>query len=315
MQKQKILNLTFNPQRREALENLKNLGILGLGGVALAHLHTLDLNLNENLSELSTQILSSNVPSQIASLPLKAFHFNFDLPFEILLKQERNEHSKAYKMFIPLLSSEFYDESKNYSFYLTKKIKKFNHNAFLAYHYDSLASLIKDLEAQNFFVKTLSLYEDIKELLYYLILDPFRYKLNEQNYIEFVEKNTQKIKDIELQSYYKLDFNALKNPNAYKIENSKYTKTIYELIIKKQGSVDALRTYHLALTLLEDLQKELPNKQEKAKKLLKCLEFIGKDNIKTMYIGSLRQEHKENYTPIIGRLATTMIMKDGLFIG
>ncbi|MCH5336964.1 MAG: hypothetical protein J1D99_06065, partial [Campylobacter sp.] len=66
MQKQKILNLSFDIQRRQALEHLKNLGVLAFGGAMFYSLKPLE-NVFENLSLSKSQNISSHL-NQILKL-------------------------------------------------------------------------------------------------------------------------------------------------------------------------------------------------------------------------------------------------------
>ena len=57
----------------------------------------------------------------------------------------------------------------------------------------------------------------------------------------------------------------------------------------------------------------------KSRRLLKALDVIGNNNVKGMYVGC-KIEHgkrtKETIPPrLVGRLATTIVMEDGLYIG
>ncbi|MDU2009995.1 MAG: hypothetical protein E6738_10245, partial [Campylobacter concisus] len=53
--------------------------------------------------------------------------------------------------------------------------------------------------------------------------------------------------------------------------------------------------------------------------LVEALDTIGNNNIKGIYVGckvDLKDRAKENIPPrLVGRLATTIVMEDGLYIG
>ncbi len=58
----------------------------------------------------------------------------------------------------------------------------------------------------------------------------------------------------------------------------------------------------------------------KSRRLLKALDVIGNNNVKGMYVGckaSKEKERNKGEIPprLIGRLATTIVMEDGLYIG
>ncbi len=113
-----------------------------------------------------------------------------------------------------------------------------------------------------------------------------------------------------------------------------------------QASASAIDAYHIAINYLDDvymdcfntnLKDNTPN-LKKHREFLRALNIIGENNIKAMYVGinqkkddkqkpsnSLQldnedekkqeQDKKETRPKFIGRLATTIIMKDGLWIG
>ena len=113
-----------------------------------------------------------------------------------------------------------------------------------------------------------------------------------------------------------------------------------------QASASAIDAYHIAINYLDDvymdcfntnLKDNTPNLQ-KHREFLRALNIIGENNIKAMYVGinqkkddkqkpsnSLQldnedekkqeQDKKETRPKFIGRLATTIIIEDGLWIG
>ena len=88
--------------------------------------------------------------------------------------------------------------------------------------------------------------------------------------------------------------------------------------------------YNEAMEILEDFKNGNLNTfgsevDNKSRRLLKALDVIGNNNVKGMYVGCKEfQEYKNSNnkkTPskvpprLIGRLATTIVMEDGLYIG
>ena len=82
--------------------------------------------------------------------------------------------------------------------------------------------------------------------------------------------------------------------------------------------------YNEAMEILEDFKNGNLNTfgsevDNKSRRLLKALDVIGNNNVKGMYVGckvDLKDKAKENIPPrLIGRLATTIVMEDGLYIG
>ena len=116
-------------------------------------------------------------------------------------------------------------------------------------------------------------------------------------------------------------------------------REIYEMYKEAQRSDDEavefispIDSYNEAMEILQDFKEgnfntDTTDKESKvdnkARRLLQALDVIGKNNIKGLYVGC-----KDNYTKgeldiskavlpprLVGRLATTIIMEDGLFIG
>ncbi|HED5415993.1 hypothetical protein [Campylobacter jejuni] len=194
-------------------------------------------------------------------------------------------------------------------------------------YYPSIACATTSSEAREF---------ALKRLLSYIILDEKRSafmedKINEGKYIlndkEFFEKN-----NIEL-----------RNCNIYKLEHfqrKEEYKTQHPVI--KQHPIlaynDAIQIlYEYANGIYNTTQDEkgkFIEDRQKARRLMENLEAIGQHNLEVMYKGierektndeSKMEENEEesddtnksqDYSnKFIGRLATTIIMEDGLYIG
>lgn len=292
--------------RREALKQLRDLGILGLGGLLGLQQGIRQKNVAiESLQDFipySTHtkinpLFSSNIPQEILSLPLK--HFSIPYHFKEIITQPRKRYKN--EKFITSLVGDTYLEYTNY--YLSMPFKHKNLD-FFTYHYKTLDSLTKDLEKNNFYLRSI----DIENLNLTLIKE--LYFLLSENQIE---------KDFYLQ---------------------------YDLM----GSY-TINAYHTAMNYLDDVYRDCfntnlkdntPNLQ-KHREFLKALNVIGENNIKALYVGigdkndeeqnpnssrvtskrrekasdsSVNAENNEKKRPkFIGRLATTIIMEDGLWIG
>ena len=98
--------------------------------------------------------------------------------------------------------------------------------------------------------------------------------------------------------------------------------------------ISPIDSYNEAMEILQDFKEgnfntDTTSKESKvdnkARRLLQALDVIGKNNIKGLYVGckeyyeyknSMAKEPPEKTPPrLIGRLAATIIMEDGLFIG
>ena len=112
-------------------------------------------------------------------------------------------------------------------------------------------------------------------------------------------------------------------------------REIYEMYKEAQSSDDeavefesAIDSYNEAMEILQDFKEgnfntdttsKEPKVDNKARRLLQALDVIGKNNIKGIYVGckiQIKDKTKKDIPPrLVGRLATTIIMEDGLFLG
>lgn len=53
----------------------------------------------------------------------------------------------------------------------------------------------------------------------------------------------------------------------------------------------------------------------KARRLVECLDVIGQNNIRALYVGTSEYSKNIKRPKLIGRLATTIIIEDGLWLG
>ena len=299
--------------RREALQQLRDLGILGLGGLLGLQQGIRQKNVAiESLQDFipySTHtkinpLFSSNIPQEILSLPLK--HFSIPHEYASILqsykKQERNVN-----FIIPLVSDKYLDSTH---YYLNMPMPHKN-LPFLSYHYDSLQSLLKDLEFQGFSMRNYTMnsinIQILKELFMLLKQDEWNQRL----------------------------YKHRESRNPHNKDNDTKAPT---------SAIDA---YHTAMNYLDDVYNDCFNTNlkdniinlQKHREFLRALNIIGENNIKALYVGigeenkedkgkekeknnkmkrvnnAEKQDKKETRPKFIGRLATTIIMKDGLYIG
>ncbi|EPZ8797572.1 hypothetical protein ACXYCP_001720 [Campylobacter jejuni] len=194
-------------------------------------------------------------------------------------------------------------------------------------YYPSIACATTSNEAREF---------ALKRLLSYIILDEKRSafkkdKINEGKYIlndkEFFEKN-----NIEL-----------RNCNIYKLEHfqrKEEYKTQHPVIkqhpiLAYNDTIQILYEYANGIyNTTQDEKGKFIEDRQKARRLMENLEAIGQHNLEVMYKGineeyvdneRNRRKEKEDFNDInksqdysnkfIGRLATTIIMEDGLYMG
>ena len=293
--------------RREALKQLRDLGILGLGGLLGLQQGIRQKNVAiESLQDFipnaittTNPLFYSNIPQEILSLPLK--HFSIPHEYASILqsykKQERNVN-----FIIPLTTSQYLDTTH---YYLNMPMPHKN-LPFLSYHYDSLQSLLKDLEFQGFSMRNYTMnsinIQILKELFMLLKQDEWNQRL----------------------------YKHRESRNPHNKDNDTKAPT---------SAIDA---YNTCIDILSDIANDITNTntqtntyEAKIKILLEHLNIIGENNIKALYVG-IGEEQKEDIQrkskksnqdsqknnkdqesrpKFIGRLATTIIMKDGLHIG
>ena len=112
----------------------------------------------------------------------------------------------------------------------------------------------------------------------------------------------------------------------------KQREKIYDLYSQgvEEGTELPIDKYNEAMEILEDFKNGNLNTfgsevDNKSRRLLKALDVIGNNNVKGMYVGCKEfQEYKNAKSKkapskvpprLIGRLATTIVMEDGLYIG
>ena len=292
--------------RRESLKKLIDLGILGIGGIfGLKYIQetnkTISIESQNFISNptdaITNSIFDSNIPKEILSLPLQYF----SIPHEYANILQHKKQEKDLNFFIPLATNTYLD----YTHYYLNMSMPHKNLPFLSYHYDSLQSFLKEIESQGFYMRNYTMnsinIQMIKEL--FILLEQDR-----------IHKNIKS-----------------KNPNTQNND----TKT----------TTSAIDAYHTAMNYIDDiymncfntnLKDNTPNLQ-KHREFLRALNIIGENNIKALYVGLGEKNNevknsnnsktiskrkivddnaKEEKRPkFIGRLATTIIMKDGLYIG
>ena len=177
----------------------------------------------------------------------------------------------------------------------------------------------------------------LNKLIAYLCLDELRttYK-DDQSFFTHLKTNDMPFEPKELM--------VADSKRPLDISNSSFMdytqrREIYEMYKEAQtrgksmaNMESAIDSYNEAMEILQDFKEgnfntDTTDKESKvdnkARRLLQALDVIGKNNIKGLYVGC-----KDNYAKgeldiskailpprLVGRLATTIIMEDGLFIG
>ena len=355
-------NAHIDSKRRKAIKDLRDLSLLGAGSILGLQIykdfkshsidslsssldtslqsHTLDSAsiLESNALDSLHSLSHSNISSEILSLPLK--YFNVPQTYTMLLESKLPRNQRENLLYIvPLLTSKDFNHTMP-SLYHHYNAENNTHSIiynetsqFLQYHYDTLGSLLKDLQSHHFIARDYrALSQDSNNLLETLIQEIMQ-NLIIHNTISHISLNDiRKYQVPEGSSLYQ-QFNALEEED-------------------QESAIDA---YNEALEILADYKDyfftSTPKKNDqgkilsykddknKARRLLQCLNTIGQNNIKALYVG-VNDENKFDKLPtptimgtnndkednnqsqqdkkrpkFIGRLATTIIIEDGLWLG
>ena len=167
-------------------------------------------------------------------------------------------------------------------------------------------------------------------MISYLCLDELRTdNKTDEEFFNNLNKRNKKLayspKELMLQGVKTLLTISPSNPIGIK-----QREKIYDLYSQgvEEGTELPIDKYNEAMEILEDFKNGNLNTfgsevDNKSRRLLKALDVIGNNNVKGMYVGC-----KDNYSNgkfniskaiipprLIGRLATTIVMEDGLYIG
>ena len=169
-------------------------------------------------------------------------------------------------------------------------------------------------------------------MISYLCLDELRTdNKTDEEFFNNLNKRNKKLayspKELMLQGVKTLLTISPSNPIGIKQREGIYE--MYKKSVAENKSANAtfgipIDKYNEAIEILEDFKNGNLNTfgsevDNKSRRLLKALDVIGNNNVKGMYVGckvDLKDKAKENIPPrLIGRLATTIVMEDGLYIG
>ncbi|RDU58726.1 hypothetical protein CQA53_11985, partial [Helicobacter didelphidarum] len=126
---------------------------------------------------------------------------------------------------------------------------------------------------------------------------------------------------------------SINNILKYQIPKSDDKNSLYQQFkaLEEDDQKSAIDAYNEVLEILNDYKdyyfthtRKLNAKgvmlsykedKNKARRLLECLNTIGQNNIRALYVGISSRSKGKKRPKFIGRLATTIIMEDGLWIG
>lgn len=166
-------------------------------------------------------------------------------------------------------------------------------------------------------------------MISYLCLDELRTdNKTDEEFFNNLNKRNKKLayspKELMLQGVKTLLTISPSNPIGIK-----QREKIYDLYSQgvEEGTELPIDKYNEAMEILEDFKNGNLNTfgsevDNKSRRLLKALDVIGNNNVKGMYVGCKENDSKnEKFNGrtipprLIGRLATTIVMEDGLYIG
>lgn len=363
-------NAHIDSKRRKAMKDLRDLSLLGVGSILGLQIykdskaHNIESHIANTLD--STSILESNaldslqshsnIPSEILSLPLK--YFNVPQEYTMLLESKlpRNQRENL-PYIVPLLTSkDFHHTMPNlYHSYNVENINTYRiyneTGKFLQYHYDTLGSLLKDLQSYNFIIRdfraltqdynnldsTTLLHEKIQEIIKLIIIDEKREANTKEDYE--IHYNKQ-VPDYTFFNHKALDSKgniidttshiSLNDIRRYQVPEG---SSLYQefKVSERKGEASAIDAYNETLEILADYKDyfftNTPKKNDqgkilsykddrnKARRLLQCLNTIGQNNIRALYVGTSEYSKNIKRPKLIGRLATTIIIEDGLWLG
>ncbi|EEO24852.1 MULTISPECIES: hypothetical protein [Helicobacter] len=319
-------NAHIDSKRREAIKDLRDLSLLGAGSILGLQIYkdskthsieshfldsytnTLDSTslLESNALDSLHSLFHSNIPNEILSLPLK--YFNVPQTYTMLLESKlpRNQRENLLCI-VPLLTSKDFKHTMP-SLYHHYNVENNTHyriynetSQFLQYHYDTLGSLLKDLQSHHFIARDYrALSQDSNNLLENLIQEIM------QNLI--ITNTTSHI--------------SLNDIRRYQVPKDSSLYKEFKNLENEKDDVSAIDAYNEALEILADYKDYYftntrsgkPDKN-KARRLLECLDIIGRNNIKALYVGTSDASKNMKRPKFIGRLATTIIIEDGLWLG
>ena len=163
-------------------------------------------------------------------------------------------------------------------------------------------------------------------MISYLCLDELRTdNKTDEEFFNNLNKRNKKLayspKELMLQGVKTLLTISPSNPIGIK-----QREKIYDLYSQgvEEGTELPIDKYNEAMEILEDFKNGNLNTfgsevDNKSRRLLKALDVIGNNNVKGMYVGCKIEHGKKSVREIpprlVGRLATTIVMEDGLYIG
>lgn len=147
----------------------------------------------------------------------------------------------------------------------------------------------------------------IQRILKYLIIDELRSgKLDLQKHISDKEFFQRDLSTISIKDYM---FDMDKEEHIRRVKQ-------YQTNSRESGEASLIEAYNTALNFLTSYQRNrLAHTSDLSIAFLQALDTIGENNIKALYVGTSEESKNKKRPLFVGRLATTIIIEDGLWIG
>lgn len=148
----------------------------------------------------------------------------------------------------------------------------------------------------------------IQRILKYIIIDELRngkLELDPKYHISDDEFFQRDLSKINIKDY-------MFNPNRkeHKARMRQYSSD------SRKKTKEIIQSYNTALKFLTSYQRnEMAHTSNLSIAFLQALDAIGENNIKALYVGTSPKSDKKKRPLFVGRLATTIIIEDGLWIG
>ncbi|TLD87486.1 hypothetical protein LS66_008185, partial [Helicobacter sp. MIT 03-1614] len=298
-----LSNAHIDSKRRKAIKDLRDLSLLGAGSILGLQIykdfkshsidslsssldtslqsHTLDSAsiLESNALDSLHSLSHSNISSEILSLPLK--YFNVPQTYTMLLESKLPRNQRENLLYIvPLLTSKDFNHTMP-SLYHHYNAENNTHSIiynetsqFLQYHYDTLGSLLKDLQSHHFIARDYrALSQDSNNLLENLLQEMIQNLIihNTTTHISLNDiRKYQVPEESGNTSYYIDDFTFFANGfNKANVDILKTKKELYKLLdsnksesyrkLDSRTGKKAIDAYNTCIDILSDIANDITN--------------------------------------------------------
>ncbi|WP_103583252.1 hypothetical protein [Campylobacter concisus] len=299
----------FNPKDVEAMRNMlkgygKSLG-KDVGVAFLKGMVELYKTSYEKLEENYNEIMHTRYTYKFN----EAYALNNISYKPMSIKEAYDKNSTNSYCYYPVMIYQNYISLNLNRLFLGANINSggLDYNSFIYYDINNKQSKLSHNLASKLALNNLSAY---------LCLDELRGAGNEvdANYFNYARSRYIN-SDVEIRG---LNLDVKEEKEIYSVYNKDDNQDGYSFS-------SAIKAYQKAVEIINKFKKGIFNTSDEnnhsnlSRDLVEALDTIGNNNIKGVYVGckvDLKDKAKENIPPrLIGRLATTIVMEDGLYIG